>query len=349
MRKRILSLLLALIMCLSLAAPALAVPTGYSDVPERHWSAQSVRRATQLGIFNGVGGGKFGRGQPITRAAFVTAMVRLFDWEAVTPAKATFTDVAKGRWYYTAVETACANGAIPTAGKTFRPTENITREEMASMLVRGLGYASLAGTVGAGSSPFTDVTTNRGFIALAYDLGIVSGVGNNKFAPDNTATREQAAVMLVRIYDKLHGETKHLTEVGGCTPLRIATPEAVSGQELPTTPLEPVVDLYTGLRKLKSGGADMSKVVLCLTAGGVRTLTSGGRILESDTVTAEEVAEILAGKGVRTYYSDRYESAYCIYQPNGYQSATLWYQSDESLAAKLQLARLFGVTKYILE
>lgn len=49
---------------------------------EGHWAAESIRRATELGLFNGVGGGKFGLGQPITRAAFVTALSRLFDWEA---------------------------------------------------------------------------------------------------------------------------------------------------------------------------------------------------------------------------------------------------------------------------
>ena len=48
-------------------------------------------------------------------------------------------------------------------------------------------------------------------------------------------------------------------------------------------------------------------------------------------------------------YSTRYESAYCIYQPNEGQTAAVWYQSAQSLSAKLQLARLFGVTQYILE
>ena len=44
------------------------------------------------------------------------------------------------RWFYAAVETACANGALSGAGHAFRPTDNITREEMAAMLGRGLGY-----------------------------------------------------------------------------------------------------------------------------------------------------------------------------------------------------------------
>lgn len=39
---------------------------------------------------------------------------------------------------------------------------------------------------------------------MAYELGLVSGMGNDLFVPDRYATREQAAVMLSRLYDKLH-------------------------------------------------------------------------------------------------------------------------------------------------
>ncbi len=35
-------------------------------------------------------------------------------------------------------------------------------------------------------------------------MGLVSGMGNDLFVPDRYATREQAAVMLSRLYDKLH-------------------------------------------------------------------------------------------------------------------------------------------------
>ena len=349
MKKQILSLALALLLCLGMTAPSFAASTGYSDVPEGHWAAESIQRATELGLFEGVGNGKFGRGEPITRAAFATALVRLFGWETVSPAEATFDDVTADRWFYSAVETACANGAVAASGKTFRPTDNITREEMASMLVRGLGYASLAGTVSSYSSPFTDVAINKGFITIAYDLGIVDGVGDGKFAPNSTATREQAAAMLVRVYDKLYASSARLTSAGSYETVSIPAPEAAGDTDLPTTPLEPIAELYAALRELKNSGADMSRVALRLNGGGVRTLTSNGKIVSSGRVSAEEVEKILAGSGVRTYYSDRYESAYCIYQPNSYQTATLWYQSEESLAAKLQLGRLFGVTWYILE
>ena len=172
MKHRLLSLALVLCLSLSLTAPAAA---GYSDIPSGHWCEESVLRATELGLFEGVGGDRFGRGQPITRASFVTALVRLFGWEAVTPSRASYSDVTPERWFYTAVETARANGAFPSTSGAFRPTENITREEMASMLMRSLGYASLAGAADAYPSPFTDVTVNQGFITLATADGRLAG------------------------------------------------------------------------------------------------------------------------------------------------------------------------------
>lgn len=347
MKRRLMSVLLVIMLCAGMISPSLAAYTGYSDVPENHWSAASIRRATELGIFQGVAENVFGRGQAISRAAFVTALVRLFGWESINPGKATFTDVAAGKWYYSAVETAVANGAVAAAGKTFRPTEYLTRGEMAAMLMRALGYTSLAGMVSGFDCPFTDVTTNRGFITMAYDMGIVTGVAEGKFDPDTFATREQAATILVRVYDKLAAKNYEVLSAVG-EELRVDTPAPMEGDELPTTPLEPISDLYTALRKMKESGKDMRHVTLCLTEGGVRTTSSPqGAIISSDTVSASEMNWVLQRSDVRIYYSERYESAYCVYTPNSYQTVTIWFQNNESLAVKLQLARLFGVTNYM--
>ena len=347
MKARILSLFLALTLLTGSASPALAAG-GYSDVPKDHWAAQSVRRAGELGLFQGVGGGRFGLGEPITRAAFVTALVRLFGWEAERPQSPAFSDVPAGAWYFSAVETAFAHDAFRLHQGRFRPEEPITREEMAVMLVRSLGYTSLAVTLGAEECPFTDVSVSPGYITLAYDLGIVGGTGNGRFDPGSSAAREQAAAVLVRVYDKLHAASRQVQSAGNSRVVSVSTPMSDLDAAAPATPLEPIAELYRALRNAKNSGADPEKTVLQLTAGGVRTLVAGGRVVSTAAVSAGEVRRILTSEDVSTYYDSRYESAYCIYQPNAYQTATVWYQSEESMAAKLQLARMFGVTKYSL-
>lgn len=349
MKKHIAGALAALLLLWCAAAPALAAGTGgYSDVPAGHWAAESIARASALGLFQGVGDGRFGLGEPISRAAFATALARLFRWESVSPAEGSYTDVRASDWYYGAVETIRAHGAVDAAASAFRPTEALERGEMASMTVRALGYTSLAGLYSAEPSPFTDVAANRGFITVARDLGIMDGVGGGRFDPDGAATREQAAAILVRVYDRLYAVSEEADAGAGYRRLTVATPAARAGDELPATPLEPLPALYEALRALKASGTDMDDVALVLRSGGVRTVTCGGEIVRSDTLTAAEVENLLE-RGANAYYSQRYESAYCIYAPNESETAVVWYQSEESKNAKLQLARLFGVTKYVLE
>lgn len=72
------------------------------------------------------------------------------------------------------------------------------------MLVRSLGYGTIAGLAQDLPMPFKDVDTGAGYLAMAYELGIVNGTSETTFSPEKTATREQAAVMLMRVYDACH-------------------------------------------------------------------------------------------------------------------------------------------------
>lgn len=348
-KRNLLTLTAALVLWVGLTVTASAAERRYADVSASHWAAESIEKASSLGIFQGVSEHQFGTGRPISRAEFVTALVRLFDWEPAGPQRQAYTDVPADAWYAGAVETALANSAVAASGQEFRPEAEVTRSEMASMLLRSLGYTFLAGAASEYDSPFSDVTVNRGFITLAYDLGLMTGIKEGVFAPEAPATREQAATVLVRVYDQLAADAVRLDSASGYQTIDIAVPMAREGAEMPITPLEPLTDLYAVLRRMKYGADGMEQTVLRLTAGGVQTLTDGSGGMTSKNLSAGEVREVLAQPDAKTYYSEQYESAYCIYQPNDYQTATLWYQSEESLTAKLQLAKLFGVTHYVLE
>ena len=66
------------------------------------------------------------------------------------------------------------------------------------ILVRALGYQSVAEKAAGYALPFTDVKNNKGYVTVAYDIGLTNGVAATQFAPAASATREQAATMLVR-------------------------------------------------------------------------------------------------------------------------------------------------------
>jgi hypothetical protein len=77
--------LLCALLLAALPIPAAAASTGFSDVPATHWAAEEIRRAVDLGLFQGESSGRFGLGKPMTRAAFVVVLCRFFDWEIIKP------------------------------------------------------------------------------------------------------------------------------------------------------------------------------------------------------------------------------------------------------------------------
>ena len=207
MRKKLKHVLAALALCAvltgSLAVPASAA--GFQDVPAGHWAADEIQRCVEKGFFNGQSATRFGLGEKMSRSAVAVVLCRFFGWENETPAEPTFSDVPADVWYAGAVEAAVRHGALTNSRGVFRPNDPVTREELAVMLVRALGYGDIAGMAQDLPMPFEDVVTNGGYIAMAYDLGLVSGTTATTFAPANTATREQVAVILMRLYDKLNG------------------------------------------------------------------------------------------------------------------------------------------------
>ena len=202
MKKKRMSLVLIVCLMISLMpTTVMASSEGYTDIPEGNWSVSAVNAAKDYGLMQGTDAGVFGFGSTITKAEFITVLDRMFGWELISPEVPTLSNVTKDQWYYNYVETALSHGVIEP-GKTFDPSAPITREEMAVMLVKGLGYDTLSQSAASLGSPFTDVTNNVGYITIAGDIGMTKGTSDTTFSPAVTAKREEAAAMLVRVYEK---------------------------------------------------------------------------------------------------------------------------------------------------
>ena len=203
MKRRLCAAALTAALLLSIA-PLSPPARAFSDT-DGHWAQADINKARDYGLMEGYLDGRFGIGVELTRAEFVTILCRMFGWEVLSPATPSYIDCPTGEWYYSSVETARAHNVMADSG-AFRPLDFISREEMAVMLVRALGYDTLAQDLSALSLPFSDVTGNQGYIAIAYDIGMIRGVsgpnGQLKFLPAHSATREEAAAMLVRVYER---------------------------------------------------------------------------------------------------------------------------------------------------
>ena len=112
------------------------------------------------------------------------------------PWKNPFPDVKEGAWYYKAVEYVCVNGLM--AGYTngnFGPSDSLTRAQFAQVIYNKEGKPE------AGNSVFADVQADLWYanaVTWAEEQNIVTGVGNNQFAPNRDITREELATMLWR-------------------------------------------------------------------------------------------------------------------------------------------------------
>ncbi len=75
---------------------------------------------------------------------------------------------------------------------TMRPWDAITRAEFATMICRFMGYSTNK------SCTFSDASTHwaSSYIAACVEVGAISGVGDNKFEPDEYITLAQAAKIL---------------------------------------------------------------------------------------------------------------------------------------------------------
>ena len=107
-----------------------------------------------------------------------------------------YQDVQQGDWYYSAVSFAYYNGLMNgVADMLFDPNGTMTRAMLVTVLWR------LDGGSADGTSPYTDVPEGTWYtdgVIWATENGIVNGVGNGKFDPNGTVTREQIATILYR-------------------------------------------------------------------------------------------------------------------------------------------------------
>lgn len=208
--KRILSLLVAFTLLMSCFVAAEGTSAGFSDVPKGNFFETYINKLKELNITNGIMPGVFGYNKTITRAEFLTFLIRVQGLQPDSTANGLmFSDVKAKDWFYPYVNAGLKNAYIIKSeyalGK-FEANKPITREEMAVMIVRAMQYDSLASAVNNQPTQFKDVKKNIGYIELAKDLGIINGRSKDSFAPAANAYRQEAAAMLIRMYDAMNNK-----------------------------------------------------------------------------------------------------------------------------------------------
>ena len=142
---------------------------------------------------NGVGQDLFAPNKTLNRATLVTVLYRMAGSPAVQ-GSGYFSDVPANSWYTEAVTWAAQNGVAKGYGQgIFAPGRAITRQEMVTMVFRFWQLQNQAT-----AEPQTDLSAFRDQDQVAdWASGIIQGMSAEILAPKGTATRAQAAQILV--------------------------------------------------------------------------------------------------------------------------------------------------------
>lgn len=177
----------------------------FEDI-KNHWAKENIELLASKKIVNGIKENEFNPNGNITRAQFVTMLVRSLGLKNIDGLKE-LKDVEKGSWYEKEVYTAMAFGIVTGYNDdTFKPNKEVTREEMAVMIMRTIQIINGIDNH-ANNISFKDEheisSWSKDAISIGVKEGIMKGYEDNSFKPKNKATRGEGASLFKNMMEKL--------------------------------------------------------------------------------------------------------------------------------------------------
>ncbi|QTH40478.1 S-layer homology domain-containing protein [Cohnella sp. LGH] len=171
----------------------------FSDIGG-HWAEDAILEAAGKGLVSGYANGSFRPNAPVSRAEFAVMLMNALGMPADEAAESGFTDVAGiGEWARKGVAQASQAGIVSGyADGSFRPNTNVSRAEIAVMLARA---SRLSLPEGSPTSFADDRDIPAWAKAAAEELNrleLMKGRGGSFFRPKESATRAEAATVMLR-------------------------------------------------------------------------------------------------------------------------------------------------------
>lgn len=174
----------------------------FRDLGSVSWARDAINGLAAKGIVNGKSSDSFAPNDSVTRAEFIKMLMSALELNSDAFRTSSFGDVSTDAWYFVSVETAYNLGIVTGADGRFNPNAEITRQDMAVMLVRAAQVSGKTFADGQ-SKNFADASSIAPYARDAVDTlskaGVINGISETEFAPCETATRAQAAKLLFGI------------------------------------------------------------------------------------------------------------------------------------------------------
>lgn len=167
-----------------------------------HWAESYIKQAVSKGIVNGYPNRMFKPDNAVSRAEFTVMLAGTLNLDGEGAALMFADNEQIGQWAKRAVSLALQMEIVNgyTDG-SFRPDAQITRAEMASMIAKTLKVSRNANTTTSFADDEDIPIWAKDAVEAIRKLGIVNGRGGNKFVPNDTATRAEAVVMLLKMLE----------------------------------------------------------------------------------------------------------------------------------------------------
>lgn len=166
----------------------------FSDFQPGQFGFQETISLVYDYVLSGYDDGTFRPGAPVTRAEFARYLVYGLSLQEETETyrgSDKFRDVTPGHWADGCIGVCVAKGYVSgTAENTYSPEDNITGEQLMSMLVRAAGLTEEAGALQEAGKGWAD-----GYIKAAEK----NGLAYPGFDPQKSATRAQCAWSVARL------------------------------------------------------------------------------------------------------------------------------------------------------
>lgn len=176
----------------------------FTDMGDVEWAWDSVLFVVEKNIMNGSGDGKFEPNAPLTReqlAKIITLAFGFYDGTLVSD----FADVGNDSWASSYVASAKANGLmVGVDDVNFGCGNPVTRQDLCTAMYRAAQKCGIK--FENNKTDFNDFDKIKDYskeaVGFMAGSGIISGMGDGNFAPDETATRAQAAKIISAVITK---------------------------------------------------------------------------------------------------------------------------------------------------
>ena len=187
--KKIIAVILAVIMIMSLATVAFAA-NSFTDISNSK-NKEAIETLYELGVIDGYSKTKFGPKLTLSRAEACAVMVRALYGDKIVYWTNSFTDVPARAWYAPYVDVAVYYDIMHGhSATTFAPDEDITYDQMATLVLNALGY----------NAPQLSGTWPENVERIANILGLYDNTSRFVLGSD-AITREDACQMLYNALD----------------------------------------------------------------------------------------------------------------------------------------------------